>query len=105
MDRPNAYRLITAYVRLGRRQAVNDALRTSQAGGFTHWEVSGAGEQTARLYDNEKTLRYEVVVGVNEAERVADAIIEAVRTGHAGDGIVFVTPIEGAWQVRTMAPL
>ena len=46
-------------------------------------------------------VRIEVLVEDGDAERVADAIVEAARTGQIGDGKVWVSPVEGVIRVRT----
>ena len=43
----------------------------------------------------------EVLADDDEARRVADAIVEAARTGQIGDGKIFVTPIDHALRIRT----
>jgi len=35
------------------------------------------------------------------ADSVVDAISNAARTGHIGDGKVFVLPLEGSMRIRT----
>lgn len=45
--------------------------------------------------------RLEVYVRAGDAEAIARAIIDAARTGSAGDGIVAVVPVEAAYRVRT----
>jgi nitrogen regulatory protein P-II 1 len=42
-----------------------------------------------------------VVVDDDEAPRVAEAIVEAARTGQIGDGKVWVSPVETVIRVRT----
>ena len=37
----------------------------------------------------------------DEARRVADAIVEAARTGQIGDGKVWVSPVDSIIRVRT----
>ena len=46
-------------------------------------------------------VRIEVLVEDGDAGRVADAIVEAARTGQIGDGKVWVSPVEGVIRVRT----
>ena len=46
-------------------------------------------------------VRIEVLAGDDEAQRVADVIVESARTGAIGDGKVWVSPLETIVRVRT----
>jgi nitrogen regulatory protein P-II 2 len=73
-------------------------------------EVRGFGRQKGQteIYRGaEYTVQYvpkvkiELAVSASIADQVVDAIGNAARTGHIGDGKVFVLPLEGAMRVRT----
>jgi nitrogen regulatory protein PII len=46
-------------------------------------------------------VKLEIAAKAEVADAVVDAIGEAARTGHIGDGKVFVLDLEGAMRVRT----
>jgi len=45
--------------------------------------------------------KIEIVVGDEVADQVIDAIVKASRTGHAGDGKVFVLQLADVVRIRT----
>jgi nitrogen regulatory protein PII len=46
-------------------------------------------------------VKLEIAAKAEVVDAVVDAIGEAARTGHIGDGKVFVLDLEGAMRVRT----
>jgi nitrogen regulatory protein P-II 1 len=46
-------------------------------------------------------IRIDVVVKEEDVERVVKAIIASARTGHIGDGKIFISNVEDAIRVRT----
>jgi nitrogen regulatory protein P-II 2 len=46
-------------------------------------------------------LKLEIAVGSDELDKVTDAIFRAARTGHIGDGKIFVCDLEQAVRIRT----
>jgi nitrogen regulatory protein PII len=46
-------------------------------------------------------VKLEIAAKAEVADAVVDAIGESARTGHIGDGKVFVLDLEGAMRVRT----
>ena len=91
---------IVAYVRAEKKLQVQNALKKSQQGGFSSWDVTGMGESQGRLYE-ERHLRYEAVVPSEEADHVARAIMQAASNGKVGDGFVFVSPVSSVYRIRT----
>jgi nitrogen regulatory protein PII len=72
--------------------------------------VSGRGSQPAKTgqwrgeeytVDLHEKVKVECVVADVPAEDVVEAIREAAFTGEAGDGKIFVLPVESAVQIRT----
>ncbi len=101
---------IIAVIQPYRLDAVRDALSAIGVQGMTVTEVRGFGRQKGQteIYRGaEYTVQYvpkvkiEIAVGASLADSVVDAIGSAARTGHIGDGKVFVLPLEGAMRVRT----
>ncbi|MGI8776696.1 MAG: P-II family nitrogen regulator [Acidimicrobiales bacterium] len=103
-------RLITAIVKPFKLDEVKEALQGLSVHGMTVSEVRGFGRQgghTEVYRGAEYTVafipkvRIEVLTDDEEAAGVADAIVEAARTGQIGDGKVWVTPVETIIRVRT----
>ena len=42
-----------------------------------------------------------MVVDVGDAERLAEVVVEAARTGKIGDGKVWITEVDRLWRIRT----
>jgi len=103
-------RLITAIVKPFKLDEVKEALQGLSVHGMTVSEVRGFGRQgghTEVYRGAEYTVafipkvRIEVLTDDEEATRVADAIVEAARTGQIGDGKVWIAPVETIIRVRT----
>ena len=101
---------IVAVIQPHRLEAVRVALSDMGVQGMTVTEVRGFGRQKGQteIYRGaEYTVQYvpkvkiELAVRASIADQVVDAIGNAARTGHIGDGKVFVLPLEGAMRVRT----
>jgi nitrogen regulatory protein P-II 1 len=103
-------RLVTAVVKPFKLDAVKEALQELDVHGMTVSEVRGFGRQRGHteVYRGAEytvefvpKVRIEVVTDDDEAMRVADAMVEAARTGQIGDGKVWVTPVDSIIRVRT----
>jgi len=103
-------RLITAIVKPFKLDEVKEALQGMNVHGMTVSEVRGFGRQgghTEVYRGAEYTVafipkvRIEVVTDDEEAEAIADAIVEAARTDQIGDGKVWISPVEAIIRVRT----
>jgi len=101
---------IIAVIQPHRLEAVRTALNNIGVQGMTVSEVRGFGRQKGQteIYRGaEYTMQYvpkvkiEIAANDDVADAVVDAIGEAARTGHIGDGKVFVLDLEGAMRVRT----
>jgi nitrogen regulatory protein P-II 1 len=46
-------------------------------------------------------MRFEIAFSYEFVEATVDAICEGARTGHVGDGKIFVIPLERAVRIRT----
>ncbi|MBA3303153.1 MAG: P-II family nitrogen regulator [Acidimicrobiia bacterium] len=102
--------LITAVIKPHRLDAVKDALRDAGISGITVSEVRGFGRQGGHTetyrgaeyqIDFVPKVRLEILVGTEDAERVAEVIAEAARTGKIGDGKIWLSPVDRAIRVRT----
>jgi nitrogen regulatory protein P-II 1 len=103
-------KLVTAVIKPHKWEDVRAALETVGVTGMTVSEVSGYGRQKGHTevyrgaeYDIALVpkVRLEVVVDDGDVEAVAEAIVNAGRTGQIGDGKVWVCPVESVVRVRT----
>ena len=46
-------------------------------------------------------LRLEIVVRDDQVEGVVEGLVSVTKTGHIGDGKIFVSPVERAVRIRT----
>ncbi|MBQ6668737.1 MAG: P-II family nitrogen regulator, partial [Deltaproteobacteria bacterium] len=46
-------------------------------------------------------IKIELVIPDELVDQVVETIMEAARTGHVGDGKIFVMPVEEAVRIRT----
>ena len=103
-------KLIIAIVKPFKLDEVREALNTLGISGMTSTEVKGYGRQKghSEIYRGAEyvvaflpKVKIEIVVAEAVAKDVVDAILRAARTGHIGDGKIFVSPIEHALRIRT----
>ena len=103
-------KLVTCIVKPFKIDEVKQALKDVGVQGMTVSEVQGFGRQAGHTevyrgaeytVDFLPKVRIDVLVDVADAERVAEAIIAAARTGKIGDGKVWVTAVERIIRVRT----
>jgi nitrogen regulatory protein P-II 1 len=101
---------IEAYIKPFKLDEVKEALMEAGAGGMSVAEVKGFGRQRGHteLYRGSEykvdflpKIRIDVVVKDEDVERVVKAIIASARTGHIGDGKIFISNVEDAIRVRT----
>ena len=101
---------IEAIIKPFKLEEVKDALGEIGIEGMTVSEVKGFGRQkghTEIYRGSEYTVDFlpkvmiEVVVDDDQAEKTAEAIVGAAKTGKIGDGKVFVLPVETAIRIRT----
>ena len=103
-------KLVTAIIKPFKLDEVREALNALGIGGMTSTEVKGYGRQKghSEIYRGAEYIvaflpkvKIEIVVAEAVAKDVVDAILRAARTGHIGDGKIFVSPIEHALRIRT----
>jgi nitrogen regulatory protein PII len=93
---------IIAVIQPHRLDAVREALGAIGVQGLTVTEARGFGRQKGQteIYRGaEYTIQYVPKVKLEIA--VVETIGEAARTGHIGDGKIFVLDLEGVMRVRT----
>jgi nitrogen regulatory protein PII len=101
---------VIAYIRPHRFEEVKTALGEIGITGITVTEVRGCGsspESSDWFMGRElvvalpQKLKVEVVVQDEQAEAVAEAIIDGARTGAPGDGKIFFQKVDDVVRVRT----
>lgn len=94
-----------------RPETVDKVADTLEAGGFsalTRIDVFGRGKQKGIkvgnvVYDNLPKTMLMIVVDDGQLESAVEIIENSSRTGHIGDGKIFVSPVEEAYTIRTGA--
>lgn len=103
-------KLITAIIKPFKLDDVKAALKDAGVQGMTISEVQGFGRQGGHTevyrgaeyqVDLVPKVRIELVVDLADAERVANTIVEAARTGKIGDGKVWITDVDRIIRIRT----
>lgn len=103
-------KLVTAIIKPFKLEEVKVALENLGIQGLTVSEVSGFGRQRGHTevyrgaeytVDLVPKVRVEVLVETSDALKVADAVVEAARTGKIGDGKVWITEVDTVVRVRT----
>jgi nitrogen regulatory protein P-II 1 len=103
-------KLIKAYVRTFMLSRVLDALRDLKVPRVTVIDVKALGDEvsheqleiSAELGCTYTTMsKIELVCDDECVEKLKKAILAVARTGHKGDGIVAVSPVEEAISIRS----
>ncbi|MBI3610675.1 MAG: P-II family nitrogen regulator [Nitrospirae bacterium] len=101
---------IEAYIRAEKLGEVKEALIQLGVQGMTIMEVRGFGRQRGRIevyqgaeyvLDFVPKMKIEIFVPAEDAPRVVEALSKAAATGRAGDGKIFVLPVEEAVRIQT----
>jgi nitrogen regulatory protein P-II 1 len=102
--------LVTAVIKPHKLEEVKDALRAIGVQGLTVDEVKGFGRQgghTETYRGAEYTVdllpkvKVEVLVDPTEADKVAETIANAARTGKIGDGKIWISAVDSVMRIRT----
>ena len=103
-------KLLMCVVRPNALDAVKEALSGLGIRGITVSEVKGFGRQKGHkeiyrgaeyVVDFTPKIKVEVVVRDDLAEQCVNAVCQAARTGHIGDGKIFMMPVEEVMRIRT----
>ena len=103
-------KLVTAIIKPFKLDDVRDALTNIGVAGLTATEVKGFGRQKGhtQIYRAAEyavnylpKIKIEIAVPSERAERVAETIAVAAKTGQIGDGKIFIIPLEHAVRIRT----
>lgn len=99
-------KLIKAVVRPEKETDVIRALEGAGVVALTKWDVLGRGRQKgiqvgSAVYGELSKLCLVTVVQDADAPKAVEAILGAGKTGHPGDGRVFVSDVKQAYTIRT----
>jgi nitrogen regulatory protein P-II 2 len=103
-------KLVIAVIKPFKLDEVRDALTRMGVHGMTVTEVKGYGRQKGHMeiYRGAEyaiqflpKVRIEVAVADEHIDQAMEAIAAAAKTGHIGDGKIFVTPLDHAVRIRT----
>jgi len=103
-------KLVTAVIKPFTLEEVRTALEGANVQGMTVTEVRGFGRQRGHteVYRGAEykveflpKVRVEILTDDGDAERVAETLIGAARTGNIGDGKVWITTVDELIRVRT----
>jgi len=101
---------ITAIIRIEKFDDVRAALEKRGYPGLSLDRIEGHGKQRGlrqqfrgREYTIEMLPKYElsIVVKDGDVDAIVTTIMEAARTGAAGDGKIFVSPVSAVYRIRT----
>jgi nitrogen regulatory protein P-II 1 len=103
-------KLIVAIVQPEKLSDVLEALYRADVKGLTVSGVQGHGGEmeqvetyrgmTVKMVLHDK-VRLDIAVSEEFVDRTVQAILSSARTGHVGDGKVFVLPVERVYRIRT----
>lgn len=99
---------IEAIIRLSKFEDVKQALYNAGIEWFSYWDITGLGKSTedqvvrGQVFQSNYIQRrmLSIVVRDQNAELTVKAIIEAAKTGEAGDGKIFIMDIENSFRIR-----
>ena len=101
---------IEAIIKPYKLDQVKEALHEVGLQGMTVTEAKGFGRQKGHteLYRGAEyvveflpKLKIEIILEDSLAERAIEAITQAARTGHIGDGKIFVSNVDDVIRIRT----
>ena len=102
--------LITAIIRPHALDTVKEAVRGAGVQGITVTEVKGVGRQGGHteMYrgseykiDSLPKIKVEILTPSEDAEKIADVIASAARSGKIGDGKIWITAVDRVIRIRT----
>jgi nitrogen regulatory protein P-II 2 len=103
-------KIVMAIIKPFKLDEVRDALTSVGIAGLTVTEVKGYGRQKGHTEIYRGTeyavsflpkMKIEVAVESDQVDQVIDAISRAAKTGHIGDGKIFVFELDHAVRIRT----
>jgi nitrogen regulatory protein P-II 1 len=104
------FKKIEAIIREEKLNDVKDALRQIGIVGMNVIEIRGHGRQGGIMLNGRSgsyqidllpRIQINIVLSDHNVEKTIDTIVEASQTGHIGDGIIFVYPVDDVIRIRT----
>lgn len=98
-----AFTKVSAIVRSGQLEAVEQRLQKLRVPGISVTEMKGFGEY-ANFFNRDwfsREVTLEIFVCEEDVDLIVRAIIDTVRTGTAGDGLIAVLPVDEVFRIRT----
>jgi nitrogen regulatory protein P-II 1 len=101
---------VEAIIRPHKVDDVREALLEIGIKGMTISEVKGFGRQKGHTevyrgaeyrVDFLPKIKIEIIVANSHLDAAISAIVKSAKTGHVGDGKIFVIPVDDAIRVRT----
>jgi nitrogen regulatory protein P-II 1 len=102
--------LVTAIIKPHRLEDVTTALKGIDVNGITMSEVQGFGRQRGHTevyrgseykVDFVPKTMIQVACDSSDADKIADVIADAARTGKIGDGKIWITELARVVRIRT----
>ena len=102
-------KLIKAIIRPEKETEVIQGLEQAGISALTKWDVLGRGRQKgiqvgATVYGELSKLCLMLVVQDADAAKTVETILATAKTGHPGDGRIFVSEVKTAYTIRTGKP-
>ena len=99
-------KLIKVIIRPEKEAEVFQGLEQAGVSALTKWDVLGRGRQKgiqvgAAVYGELSKLCLMLVVQDADAQKAIEAVLKTAKTGHPGDGRIFVSDVREAYTIRT----
>ena len=94
-------KLVKAVVRTTSLERIVKSLQDMGVKHMTIFEVKGIGEQVQLFSPYTIHKMVQIIVPDEEAEAVANTIMDYAHTGFAGDGLIVVMPVDFIIKVQT----
>lgn len=104
---------IKAYIRSSKAEKVIKALEEIGINGITLIDVMGIGSKLIDQYESKYSISYvekyskisklEIVCSDEKMDQIIEIIHKNAYTGLKGDGIIYISPVEMAINIRTGA--
>ena len=99
-------KLIKVIIRPEKEAEVIQGLEQAGVSALTKWDVLGRGRQKgiqvgAAVYGELSKLCLMLVVQDGDAQKAIEAVLTTAKTGHPGDGRIFVSDVREAYTIRT----
>lgn len=99
-------KMIRAVIRPEKEVEVIQALERTGFAALTKWDVLGRGRQRgiqvgATVYGELAKLYLMLVLPNDDMPKAVEAILTAAKTGHPGDGRIFVTDVKESYTIRS----